>query len=325
MAVPTFTSVSPTTGSAGGRNMVTITGTNFRVPGDVEDVVKVEFDGIELTRVDIMSATELRVVVPAFTGIGTAASADPLAAVDIVITNLDDNGVAIVGENVTESDAYTYTRTPIRDPNATQVNQIYRQIIYEMLRTFQRQLLTNVAIGTDVDYGSLGEIVPLTAKVPAISIIGPRIGENMETRHMWADFDEGTGQPADVYWPNYVANFEFDFVLATDKKREVFGMSQGLIDLFLRTPYLRVPSTVDDYTSTMHRFPFALITAPSTTISKPNSNLISAPGVFEIRDIPYRLDDNIDITYEVLEGNLLFNQLGTSEANEETVTFADED
>jgi len=142
---------------------------------------------------------------------------------------------------------------------------------------------------------------------------------------MWADFDAGTTQPADLYWPCFVANLEFDYVLASDKKRELYGMSQGLIEVFMRTPYLRVPSTVDDYTSSMHEFPFVLMTSPTVTIAKPNSNLAIAVGVFEIRDVPFRLGENIDTVYEILDGDLLVNQLGTSTDNEETVTFANED
>jgi hypothetical protein len=296
---------------------------------DIEDVIRVEFDGVELERVDILSTTQLQVIVPAFTGTGDAATAEPIGAIDITITNLDDSGDPILGETVTEASAYTYTRTPIRDPDATQANQIYRRVVYEVIRTFQRQLIggkAGVAIGTDVDYGTFGEVVSLTSTVPSISLVGPRLLENFETRHMWADFEyTSDAQPADEYWPSYVTNLEFDYVLASDKRRELLGMVQGLVEVFSRTPYLRIPSVVGDYTSSMHEFPFVLMLAPTVTIPKPNSNLSQAIGMFEVRNVPFRLGERIDAIYEVLEGNLLVNQLGTSLDDEESVTFADED
>jgi len=329
MAVPTFTSATPAYGPAGSRNMITIAGTNFRVPAaseDVQDVVRVEFDGIYAERVDILSTTSLAVVPPMYRGTGTAAKADPLAAVDIIITNLDDDGDPIGGESVTEIGGYTYKRAAIRDPDATLALQMYRQILNEVVETFRRQVTPNVAAGTNVDYGALGEIVILTSEHPSISIIGPRESENFEMRHLWEEGEASNDAPAEKSWPAELNDIEFDIVLASDSRREMLGMTQAVKQAFMRTVYIDIPQTFGDNNSDMHRFPLVLTTKLATSVQQPNSNLVVSPGVFEVRRIPYKLDDAIDIgLYDVLEGNLLVNQKDTSTANEETVTFADSD
>lgn len=322
MAVPTFTNISPASGTAGGRNLVTITGTNFRLSSVLSESVKVEFDGIDALRVDVLSATELSILTPPYRGEDNAAKANPLATVSIKIYNVDDDGNPISGEEVTTNSAYKYLRSPIRDPRATRENQTYRQVIYEVIWAFQRQLVSNVAIGTSVDYGDLGEAIIREARFPNITLIGPRFEEDMEARHLWADFEEVDDE---LFWPGFVNTIEFDAILGSNRRREIYGMIQGMKALFIRTPYLEVPIDISSPNSGYHRFPFILTAPPNTTIQEANSDTIMAPATFQVRHVPFRLDEPVESLSEILEGELqVFGNI-TFIGSSEDVPFATSD
>jgi hypothetical protein len=322
MAVPTFTSIDPALGPAGGRNTATIVGTNFRVPSSTEGTVKVEFDGIEALNVDVMSATELFVYIPPYRGEGDEAQSNPIPKVDIRIYNIDDDGDPIVGETVTATSAYAYQRSPIRLPRATQQNQTFRQIIYETIWAFQRQLVPNVGIGTSVDYGDLGQITIKEAEIPSITLVGPRISEDFENRHRWHEL-QVIGE--EIYWPAWVGTFEFDAVLASNSKSEMYGMIQGLHAMFIRTPYLKTPITPGSPNAGEYKFPFVLTAPPTTSFKEPNSDLLQAAAGFQVRWIPFLLDQSVDEIQEVLEGNMeVFGNIDLI-GDYETILFAHED
>jgi hypothetical protein len=321
MAVPTFTSVSPAIGSAGGRNVVTIIGTNFLVPADPTESVKVEFDGVNALRVDVMSATELRVIVPHFRGEGSQAYANPIAKIPIRIYNIDDEGDPIAGETVTTNNAYRYERVAIRDPRATQQNQAYRRVMHEVIWAFQRQVIPNVAIGTSVNYGEAGSVTIQEAKVPNVMLMGPRITENMENRHRWADpFDTDN-----YYWVPTVDDFEFDIRACSNSKRELYGMVQGIREMFLRTPYLLIPITVGAPNDGDHRFPFVLADPPGVTVIQPNSDLVLASASFQVRRVPFRFDDPTDVIAEILSGEAHIYGETEFTGDYDTITFATSD
>lgn len=314
MAVPVFTSISPATGTAGGRNLVTITGSNFRLSSIISDSVKVEFDGIDALRVDVISETELQVMTPPYRGEDSAAKANPLATVAIKITNLDDDGNPIGGEDVTVNSAYRYTRSPVRPPRATRENQTFRQIVYEVIWTFQRQVVPNVAIGTSVDYGNLGEAFIREAKFPNVTLLGPRFEEDMESRHLWADLEEVDGE---LFWPGFVNTIEFDVVLGSNRRSEMYGMIQGLHSMFIRTPYLEVPININSPNDGYHKFPFMLTAGPGASIQEANSDVIMAPATLQVKRVPFRLDDPVEALYEILEGEFrVFNNTDFSGSSE---------
>lgn len=308
MAVPTFSSVTPTTGPAGGRNVLEITGTNFRVSPTNGLTVAVTVDGITALA-EARSATLLHVVAPAFERPNSAALVDPLPTVDIVITNLDDDGDPIVGETVTAAAAYTYERFPLRPPASSLEGEVYHRIIRKVLETFGSQLHPNIAIGTNVDYGDTGALVIKAAQVPQIILTGPRIEEDFENRHHWADFfeiNEGGGPPERIVsrWPGFVATLGFEAILATNNQRELWVMMQGLAAMFMRTPYLYVPANPAFPNLDRKRFPFVLTEPPRADIQEGESNLFVAIATFEVRWVPFRLDDNVRVEAEVTEPSL---------------------
>jgi hypothetical protein len=177
MAVPTFVSVSPTTGPAAGGNLVTITGTNFRLPTPVYanpvvpimPSVRVTVNGRTARQVDVRSTGSLRVLMPRYWHQASSLAVDTFPAVSIVITNLDANGVPIAGETVTATGAYTYARwdlgAPKRDPA---LYRIAKELIYALKLEVDRY----THMTTYIEYGELGSATVIKdAQLPSINLV----------------------------------------------------------------------------------------------------------------------------------------------------------
>jgi hypothetical protein len=247
--------------------------------------------------------------------------------VEVVVTNLDANGDPIPTESVVTKRAYEYQRSPIHAPRDTKANQIWRQVIREVAMVFQRQVVPNVALGTSVDFGDRGQIIIKEAELPNAVLVGPRISEDFDNRHHWNNFiDEdigGSPKQFETKWPGWVGTIEFDVVLATNKRRELYAMMQGLIEMFQRTPFLLIPVTLGDLNGPQHEFPFHLTSPPLTDLQDPNSDLSTAVSTFQVRQVPFRLDEPVALNDEVLLGQLETHHVtGTTV---EVVPFADED
>lgn len=175
MAVPTITSCSPSTGLTRGRNIIFVNGTNFRTPpepvgydpGDAQQTIKVTFDGVASTEAHSLSATKAIVQVPAWAG---EYNSETPGSVDVVISNLDNNGDVIAGETATLADGYTYERPDIVS-RAT--SQRITQALVELLR---RNVITNVTVGMTTayadDFADDLDAIKM-ARLPLIEVGGP--------------------------------------------------------------------------------------------------------------------------------------------------------
>jgi len=184
MAVPTISAVTPPSGHTGGRNLVEITGTGFKLwtippPGPgIEPpptpTVEVLFGGEEGTEVAVISATRLLVRVPS-SPIPVATPAYGAGAVSIIVRNLDALGVPIPGETVTQPAAYTYDRVQLAAESDLQ--RLCRTLIQEL----KKQVITEVAISVHTDWdpdpADLENVVGL-ASLPGIAIFGPNLVPN---------------------------------------------------------------------------------------------------------------------------------------------------
>jgi hypothetical protein len=321
VAIPTITSVSPAAGPAGGRNIVTITGTGFQLPFAVATSgdpvpqppsVRVRIDGIPALQTAVESATRIRVLMPAYGRTGEDAALDPLPEVAIEIANLTTGGAVIGAELVTAAGAYRYERVKVRPPAATEETQIFQQVIREVVNLWTRQLVPNVAIGTNVDFGDRGEIIVKQARLPNVTLVGPRITEDLESRHWWGDYAQrslgGDPEQFELRYPGWLATFEFDALLASDKRMELYGMAQGAVELFMRTPFVRIPIVFGDLTGPQHDFPLHLTAGPSIELQDPNSNLVVATCTFEVKRVPFRLTEAVERGHETETGFLQAQQ-----------------
>jgi len=179
MAVPTIIAVTPSTGPAAGRNVVKITGTNFRLytppaygpaHSAAPSRVRVTFAGSDALAVSAISSTELDAVAPEYPGDAELAS---FPASTIVVQNLDDNGSPIAGELASLATAYTYTREALRLP-AQVPESPYVRVTRTLLQLVKRQVLLSAGPHVHTDYSADG-IALTPAALPSVHVVGPDV------------------------------------------------------------------------------------------------------------------------------------------------------
>jgi hypothetical protein len=245
MAVPTITSLSPTSGPTQGRTLVAITGTNFRqypaipatgrVPVPDPSVV-VLFGTEEATEVQIESATKVWCLAPV---------GDP-GAVSVTVKNVDEDGDVVVGETVTAAAAYTYIRPYIRVPSTATTVDGYRsdlqRLVIQILKEFKRQVLENTVLKKpNKDFAS----VPATGKVrlaslPGIVLFGPRLSVN---RFLTEQQHENSVYGADQFKSRRQVesrDVAFSFTAVTDSHFEALNIIETLDRFFDKNQKVRL-------------------------------------------------------------------------------------
>jgi hypothetical protein len=261
MAVPTITTVSPSIGPAAGDTLVTITGTNFKVPALVYDVpvsdtitptVAVSIGGRAVRRVDVISATEVRVLTDRFWHADPRV--DAFTAVSIVLSNLQSDGeTPVTGETVVKAAAYTYKRwelgAPRPDTPAT-------RILKELLQALAIEVERNTAVMTHVDYGEEGtSLVIDPAKLPSINV-SVTVEKDVEFAQYDNTFEEieqpdGTFK---IYEGARTIQLVLDVMLAGEGVSEAMHLCHAVQDFVQVHPLLRCaadpvlyPGEEDDY------------------------------------------------------------------------------
>ena len=258
MAVPTFTSVSPTVGSPAGGQVVEIVGTNFRttpvqytVPqAEQYAPVKVTFAGVLAEYVQAVSSTLLRVAVPtARFDPNVPAMLDPTVsrvtfpAVDVVITNLDIDGNPITGEAVTATEAYTYEQPLMRLPEADPpMLQVFRSFLYLL----KSSLVSRAAKSTHTDYGEDGAQYTILAAHPSVGITLSWLRDpeysHYDNERQVVSVGGGIYKEFDV---QKTVMMVAELVLSAKTETELFHLCQSLTDLVLASPWLTVAPDID--------------------------------------------------------------------------------
>lgn len=177
MAVPTITTITPAFGHTGGREMIRVDGTGFRLPptppasGPVpvgEPTVRVELNGKRSPRVLVASATLLYFVSPI----------QDAGAQTVVLRNLDDDGEPITGENVAAVDAFEYRLPPLTGAaNESLLARVCRALLQEVKRQVLPNTTMTVSVGYDPDPADAKDYIDAAA-LPAISLLGPQLQRN---------------------------------------------------------------------------------------------------------------------------------------------------
>lgn len=237
MAIPTITSVAPTSGPTKGGNVVEIIGTNFRLPpspppigyvgGDAQVTVAVQFGGVASPEAHAVLPTRIFARVPAWTGAWDAVTP---AALAVRVANLDDAGVEIPTESVTKAAAYAVNRPSL------QAQTDWQRVIYEGLVAFMRRhLLVEVWVRAGRDYDddpASGENEPKEAQAPSIQLGGPTVREDRERALNRMDPEEdGATYFRRLHHPRTV-ELDFDVTGTAYTERAIFALAQAFTLLF---------------------------------------------------------------------------------------------
>lgn len=301
MAIPTIQSITPNQGHTGGRTLVVITGTNFRLPDPPAPTgivpafgptVRVQFDGEDAEDIEVFSDTEIQCITPA---VRTAQqmgvklpSYNPEQLVTLTITNLDNAGAAIPTETVALTAAFQY-----RLPNPA-IQSLTAKVMRAFIQDLVRQVHPNVAFTTNTDYDpATGDLLQLAAfaSLPAIVIGDLNILTARGRREQQPEVvPEGVDRFVERRPPEIV-DFTFSITAVSDDAFEILNLAQMLVMYFARNAYLRVPRT-DSPTAERVKYPLRKMTDTSpaaVTNLGDGSNVESCTLQASITDV--RLED----------------------------------
>jgi len=268
MAVPTIAALSPSTGPAAGGQLVTITGANFKVPVLVHDIptpstitptVAVTFNGRAARRIDVISATEVRVLTPRYYRVDPRA--DAFSAVTVVLSNLDASGVTIPGEVVTKASAYTYKRWEVGAPRPEPpVTRVVKELMWALAIEVERHTYR----ATHVDYGEEGSAVVISkAQLPSVNI---SLTVMPDYEHGCADMypyevDKGDGS-FDLYEGMRTVQVALDVLIAGETANEAEGLAQSLQDFVQVHPLLDCPADPTLFPNDTDEYPIEITQFP---------------------------------------------------------------
>jgi len=314
MAIPTIVSVSPVTGPAAGGNLVTVTGTNFRLPvvpyaiptPAAVPTVRVTVNGRVSEQVDVISATSLRFRAPRLWH--TAVARDTFAPVSVTIENLDSNGVLIAGETVTAGDAYTYARWELGSPREDPpLHKITRELLWALKTDVERQ--THSA--TYVEYADEGSAVEINiAKLPSINITvnTPRDIEYSA----WDNYPEEVERPDGSIWVFRGARthmLEINMYLAGTGSREARFLTAAVEEFVQVNPLITVSADQTLYPGEEDQYPVE-ITRDAMLTSSPNVDSVVVYNMqLRVRGISVLPSEPTDIIKTIQEVILAMSDL----------------
>jgi len=208
---------------------------DFRVISPAPESVEVLFGAEAAPYVAVISTTLLRVRPPAYRG---DAEPDTFSAVDVIVQNLDLLGNLIPGETVTSLGAYTYKRTPVLPPDATE--QPYALVTRGLLRLLKRAVIKNVSHTVNTDFAAAPLYLTLDrAKLPALQLVGPKVSPDAEYTHEEFRY-RGTGADVDVFDPPQVKELEYDIIGISDDPNELHSLMTAVEEVPERAPWLEL-------------------------------------------------------------------------------------
>lgn len=247
MAVPTITAISPAAGHTGGQTWVEIDGSNYRTPTPQAAVqgitpvappsVAVTFGGAPALEVRWLASGKLWALTP-ITPRGPAA---PAGSVDVVVTNIDDNGNPIPGESATLAQGYAYVLPVVTSDNESDLSRCVRTF----LQALKTQITPNVAWPASTDYDDTTTdrlSIAKLASLPAIVVVDFELRENdfyaIRAREAYPDTTAPGGDGFVELAPPDTVDLVFTLACVTNNDVELFNLTAALRRFLKKNIYL---------------------------------------------------------------------------------------
>lgn len=274
----TFGTITPTSGLTGGRRLVKITGTDFDVNTAADPIpMKVLFGTREAQNVAVRSTTILTCINP---------ENEP-GAIDITLENLVNPATVVA------AGAFTYARPDLKKESNTTF------VVRALIQKLKRQIIPEVVLSTNTDFDAdTGDGLNITelAKVPAIVLTGPRLGENRfytenGTREVVS------GSLVEIQRNPRVVDLEFDYMLVDEHVQRSINLMQQMSEFFDKNKFVevdRVPGT-----PAQGQVEYELEPLPGGDPDLPpvgsNSNIQASRGSFVIKGVPIEGDEPLGL------------------------------
>lgn len=247
MATPAVSSLSPARGHTGGQVFVAFIGTGFKLPAATTGIprpvpgpsVAVRFGGELAADIQVVDTETLTCLAPPCPLTDDHGLPIP-GTVDVVITNLDADGVAIPGESLTLTDAFEYQRPDLG------AKSFPHWVLECLMRQLMLQVVPRVDFAVHTDYRDRE------------AIDHERIPDSPCLVITDVDFITATTQSArgvqEVALPNgrfvrrrapKMVDCELSVCAISDTVRESANMLTCLELLFEKSPKLRVPKSIN--------------------------------------------------------------------------------
>lgn len=238
MAAPGPFTIAPVSGLSIGSTFVDITGTGFNLAA--VGSVRVFFDNVPATEVQVVSATRVVCLTPRHTPSTTA--------VDVRVENVTpDPPNADIVEATVQAAAYTYSRPDLSTPddlsNYTEITLITRALV-QQLRDF---VIEETHSDRHPEYASAADAaVPQESKanLPHLKLLGPTIAENrffsVNTRQDQPAVTQGPLQAYDIHAEPKTVDLTYTYLGVGRSGGEVTNLWIALMLYFKRTPDLTV-------------------------------------------------------------------------------------
>lgn len=315
----TVTSINPPIGHTGGRNLIEIIGTGFRVPqrtqhasfapsAPARQTVRVLIDDVPALRVEVANETTVRVFTPphapdrwayqdditselspapngnAIPPDGMTLVQTHFGTVPIVIENIDATGTAYPGESLTINNAFTYKRARL-DMLGTWHR--VRNAFIDMLRD---QVCENVAPFASIDYDT-NTGAPLgfldLVGLPAIAITGVSYPFSDTESQASVGIDERENNYTLIRRPPIMNDFSCVLVVVSDNLDEVDAIGQTLCMVLNRSGNLTYPNVIGDPTAGVSRFRYVVDRAGFQISGRiGNTNNLTGTLAVTVKSIP---------------------------------------
>lgn len=305
--------------------MVTLTGTNFKVPTldysiptptNITPTVSVTIGGRAARRVDVISATEVRVLTPRYWH--RDPRADAYSAVDIVLSNLDSNGAVISGEVVTKASSYTYQRwdlgAPRQDPPTTRIAK-------ELLQALAVEVERNVHRATHIDYGDEGTAVDVSAaNLPSVnaSVTVEKDDEYAARDYYPEEILQDDGS-YDVYEGGRTVMLVVDLLLAGGTAGEAEHLAQAVQDFAQVNPLLDTsadPTLFD--AGEEDQYPVEIWRDPQEVAAGVSSGMVVYSMQLRVRGIRTLPDDPVRNVKTITTVTVTFNTMDSDGVDDGT-------
>lgn len=245
---------TPTEGPTGGRSLVEIYGDGFRLPptppttgpsappsagvvvADSPVTVSVTFGGVPAVDVKVIRSNLLRVTSP----ISPLPITEPdwgAGAVDVTITNLDDNGDPIPGESVTVAGGWTYRRPKLDATNDSDLVRMVRKFIMD----WKLQVLPETVFTTHTDWDrDTSTAYVEVAQMPALVVALTSLPENRFYSCNEGAEERVTDERVEQRRRVRTVDLQFDVIGITDNVMEMLNLMTAAADYIERNPVLEM-------------------------------------------------------------------------------------
>ena len=233
MATPTLIRISQDRGPTSGGDLVRLSGT------DLSERIAVWFGGAEAEVQRVV-----RISSAAFVDVRTPPHVPAL--VDVIVWNLDADGLPIAGERSTLAQAYRYLRTPLT------TEATLTRIVRAMLQALKRDVLENTAITVSVDYQEPVDddgAPAVIARVPSLVLSGPTLRENRFYRTVEPKEQVVLGEHGPEIRkrrPPFTADLTFTITGTSASTVELLNLMSAVVTFISRNRWLSVSRDADD-------------------------------------------------------------------------------